>query len=265
MERILETAKEAALGSGALLLEWFDKRTEMDVSRKGPRDYVTEADLASQEYITGLIRKRYPDHSILAEEGYDPESIPRNKTTWNWIIDPLDGTVNFLHGIPVFTVSIAVARGGETCIAVVYQPTTGEMFTAIKEDGAFLNGKRIQTSLRSEVYESVLATGFPYNRNETEINNLDHFNNFFPQVRGIRRMGTAALDLGWVAAGRFDGFWELHLNPWDVAAGSLLVREAGGLVTDFSGGNDFLYSGRIVASNGLIHKKMLRVLKQGRS
>lgn len=265
MEQMLETAKEAAAGSGKLLMDWFGKRAKMDVSRKGPRDYVTAADLSSQDFITGLIGERYPGHRILAEEGFRPGEIPCKKDEWLWIIDPLDGTVNFLHGIPVFTVSIALAAGVDLRVAVVHQPATGEMFTAIKNEGAFLNGKKITTSRRTEVSESVIATGFPYNRNETEINNLDHFNNFFPRVRGIRRMGTAALDLSWVAAGRFDGFWELHLNPWDVAAGSLLVREAGGRVSDLAGGNDYIYSGRITASNSLIHDEMLLILGKGLS
>lgn len=266
LEDFLLTARKAAKESGLILLDIF-RKMEMEglgMKLKGRRDPVTEADLASQDSIVRMIKDRHPDHSILAEEAHDPEKPPGKRSGYVWIIDPLDGTVNFLHGIPVFAVSIALEFDGDIIAGVVYQPVTGELYHAVAGCGAHLNDRLIKVSSTAELGKAVLATGFPYIRNETEKNNLDHFCNFFLNVRGLRRMGVASLDLAFVAAGRFDGHWELHLNPWDVAAGSLLIKEAGGMVTDFDGTGDYIYSGRIVTSNSRVHREMLDVLAKGK-
>jgi len=230
------------------------------VGYKGVVNLVTEADRLSEDAIIKIIRKDFPEHDILTEEsiGYEKES------DYKWIIDPLDGTTNYAHGFPVYCISIALEKEGEIILGVVYNPVLDELFVAEKNKGAFLNGKKIQVSTQRELSRSLLATGFPYDIRESRVNNLDHFENFALKAQAIRRAGAAALDLCYLAKGIFDGFWELKLSPWDTAAGSLMVKEAGGKVTDFSGKRFSIYQKNILATNGKIHTQMMNVLKRGK-
>ncbi|MCX7974183.1 MAG: inositol monophosphatase, partial [Candidatus Aminicenantes bacterium] len=224
---------------------------------KGVVNLVTDADRRSQEMIMTRLTRAFPEHGFLAEEDGHHFS---GKSDYRWLIDPLDGTTNFAHSFPIFCISIALERAGEVLIGVVYDPMRQELFRAIKGQGAWLNKRRIRVSRTNSLNRSLLATGFPYDLRESPINNLVHFENFLFRAQAIRRCGAAALDLAYVACGRFDGFWELKLNPWDIAAGSLLVTEAGGQVSDFRGQKFNLTSGEIVASNGLIHSSMIKVI-----
>lgn len=221
---------------------------------------VTEMDLLAEKVIVSEIRKRYPDHSLLAEEKTDL----RGDSPYRWVIDPLDGTTNYAHGYPVFSVSIALEKAGEVILGVVYDPTRDELFVGKKGKGARLNGRKIHVSSTPKLSECLLATGFPYDIRETAADNFDHFRNFALRAHAVRRAGSAALDLCYVAAGRFDGFWEMKLGPWDLAAGSLMVREAGGKVTDFLGTPLVLDGKYVLASNGKIHREMIQLLKRGR-
>jgi myo-inositol-1(or 4)-monophosphatase len=228
---VLSVARSAALDAGALLLDRLGRLAASQVrSKSAARDLVTEADVASERLLVGRLRAAFPGHAIEAEEevhdGGEDDGRPR------WFLDPLDGTVNFVHGLPCFAVSVALWRAGVPEVAVVHAPRLGETFTALRGQGARLDGRAIRVSAATSLAECVLATGFPYRRGELAHDNRENFNRFFYDVRGMRRMGSAAIDLAYVAAGRFDGYWELHLSPHDVAAGALLVREAGGTVTD---------------------------------
>ncbi|HXF99195.1 MAG TPA: inositol monophosphatase family protein, partial [Bacteroidota bacterium] len=223
------------------------------------RNLVSEIDKGSEERIIGIIRRHYPNHAILAEES----GASTSSSDYKWVIDPLDGTTNFLHGVPIFCVTIAVEYKGEIVAGVVYDPNLDELFTAEKGSGAYLNGRRLSVSTTSRLIESLLVTGFPYDIARNPQNAIGHFVNFLIEARGIRRLGSAALDLSYVAAGRFDGFWEVNLNPWDMAAGMLFVREAGGRVTDFAGEESTIYKNQVLASNGHIHDAMLAVLRKG--
>jgi len=245
LEPWLAIAVAAANDAGAVLLEQFDHLERSAIrSKSSARDLVTAADLAAERKIVERLRRECPDHAIEAEE----ETRDALDRRLRWFVDPLDGTVNFVHGIPVFSVSIALYDGATPLVAVVHVPKLGETFTAQRGGGAFVNGKRLHVSAAESLPESVLATGFPYRRNELANNNVANFDALILAIRGIRRMGSAAVDLAFVAAGRFDGYWELHLSPHDLAAGALLVREAGGVVTDVHGGDDWLRAGHVVAS-----------------
>ena len=233
-----------------------DKHT---VNYKGAIDIVTEVDQMSEDMLISRINKKFPHHDILAEESKGTEKGSK----FRWIIDPLDGTTNYAHGYPVFCVSIALEKENEIIVGVIYNPMIEEMFVAEKGKGAFLNNKKISVSNTVDLSISLLATGFPYDIRENPDNNLNYFNEMATKVQAIRRAGSAVLDLAYVAAGRFDGFWELRLNPWDTAAGWLMVKEAGGLVTDIFGKDYHLNSPHILASNGKIHDKMTDVLKTG--
>lgn len=252
----LTVAVEAALKAGEMLRQKFG--TEFKVSSKeGRHNLVTECDKASEKMIIGTIHKIFPDHAILAEES--GASAQKNHVTW--IIDPLDGTVNFAHTIPVFSVSIAAAVGAEVVAGVVYQPITQETFTAEKGKGAFLNGKPIRVTHTPKIEEAIVSTGFPYNLNENPLGCIEAFLKVARLGLPIRRLGSAAIDLSYVAAGRFDAFWEVILHPWDFAAGQLLIEEAGGKVTDYQGkGHSLFAAGPILASNGKIHQQMSQIL-----
>jgi myo-inositol-1(or 4)-monophosphatase len=253
----LQVAVEAARTAGSFQRHRF--ASPLRIELKGDKDLVTEVDRVSEQLIIEQLLARFPDHSILAEEG----SCSRGDSPFCWVIDPLDGTTNFAHGFPWFCVSIALEAEGELVAGVIHNPIHDELFTAAKGEGAFLNGRRLRVSCRSPLKETLLGTGFPYDCATDPVNNFDNFMAFQRAARGIRRAGAAALDLAAVAAGRLDGFWELKLKPWDVAAGVLLVREAGGTVSGFDGSPYSIFNNRIVASNGLIHGEMVAMLERG--
>jgi len=258
MESFKRLAVLAVKRAGLLLKRRLGQ--ERQVGYKGPVNLVTEMDLLSEKIIVSEIRRRYPGHSLLAEE----KTAWQEDSPYRWIIDPLDGTTNYAHGYPIFCVSVALEKEGDVVLGVVYDPMRDELFVAEKEKGARLNGRKIKVSSTSKLSHSLLATGFPYDLRESPANNFDHFRNFALRVHAVRRAGSAALDLCYVAAGRFDGFWEMKLGPWDLAAGSLIVREAGGETTDFLGKRLILDGKHVLASNGKIHREMIRVLKLGR-
>lgn len=255
MSNYREFATDIAKEAGTFLKEKLDEKHT--IKYKGEIDIVTEVDRMSEEMLISRIGKKFPHHDILAEESAGIES----GSEFRWIIDPLDGTTNYAHGYPVFCVSIALERKDEIILGVIYNPVMEEMFVAEKGKGAFLNDKRISVSDTTELSKSLLATGFPYDIRENPDNNLNYFNEMATKVMAIRRAGSAALDLAYIAAGRFDGFWELRLNPWDTAAGWLLVEEAGGLVTEIFGEDYCVKSPHILATNGKIHGKMIDVFR----
>jgi len=249
-----KTAIDVAKSAGLLLKRNIGRRHTIEF--KGVIDVVTEMDIKAEEMIMKTIKARFPGHGILTEESLEQKS----GSGYRWIIDPLDGTTNYSHGFPVFCVSIALEREGEIILGVVFNPMLNELFTAEKGKGAYLNNKRIRVSGISELTKSLLATGFPYDVRTSPDNNISHFANFAVRVQAIRRAGSAALDMCYVACGRFDGFWELKLKPWDTAAAMLIIKEAGGIVTDFKGSAFSLYSGETLASNGLVHDEMIEIL-----
>jgi myo-inositol-1(or 4)-monophosphatase len=253
-ESCRDVALRIAREAGTFLREKFKSSHPIDF--KGEINLVTEADRISEEIIASKIKKLFPDHDILAEE-FTHTNIGSG---FKWIVDPLDGTTNYAHGYPVFCVSLALQKLDEIILGIIYNPMLEEMFVAEKGKGAFLNDKKIHVSDTVRTTESLMATGFPYDIREDAQNNLNYFNEVILKVRGIRRAGSAALDLAYVAAGIFDGFWELKLSPWDTAAGWLMVDEAGGLVTDIQGSEYYLESKTILASNGKIHNEMIDIL-----
>lgn len=249
-----KTAIDAAKSAGLLLKRNIGRRHTIEF--KGVIDVVTEMDIKAEDMIMKTIKARFPEHGILTEESFEQKS----GSGYRWIIDPLDGTTNYSHGFPIFCVSIALEREGEIILGVVFNPMLNELFTAEKGKGAYLNSKKIRVSGISELTKSLLATGFPYDVRTSQDNNISHFANFAVRVQAIRRAGSAALDMCYVACGRFDGFWELKLKPWDTAAAMLIIKEAGGIVTDFKGSAFSLYSGETLASNGLVHDEMIEIL-----
>lgn len=257
VKEFLEAASAAARAAGALQKErlWSD----FSVDFKGEVDLVTEVDRGCEELILARLKVAYPDHGFLAEES----ACQGGSAPYRWIVDPLDGTTNYAHGFPWFCVSIALEHEGQVILGVIYHCMMDELFSAVKGEGAYLNGERIRVSGRLPLRRSLLATGFPYDRTRDNENNFQNFIEFQLAARAVRRAGAAALDLAYVAAGRLDGFWECKLKPWDVAAGSLLVLEAGGEVTNHQGLPYGVYDHRILASNGAIHREMLEVLQKG--
>lgn len=230
-EKLSGNLESWARGAGAILRQWSE-RSDLEISSKSTSiDLVTSADRASESYLLERINSTYPDHDILSEESGSAGLA----SEWRWVIDPLDGTVNFAHAIPVYAVSIALQHQGSTVAGVVYNPVTDQLFRAVKGFGAYLNRQPIQVSAKQRLQDCVLATGFPYDRAENPDNNAAPFAAMVPRVRGLRRLGSAAYDLANVAAGRLDGYWELGLSSWDVAAGTLLVEEAGGSVLEWPG------------------------------
>ncbi|MGB8952696.1 MAG: inositol monophosphatase family protein [Candidatus Aminicenantales bacterium] len=253
-EEYLQAARDAAREAGELLKKNFHKKGE--IYYKGEVDLVTDCDNQSQRLIFSRLSSLFPHHDFLAEEG-----LNKNQgAEFRWIFDPLDGTTNFAHKFPVFCVSIALEQRGEVVLGVVFDPMREEMFWAARGEGAYLNREKIKVSSTHDLGRSLLATGFPYDIRESRVNNIDHFAHFLLRAQAIRRCGSAALDLCCVACGRFDGFWELKLNPWDVAAGILIVEEAGGRTSDFKGEAFSIYGSDVLASNGLIHEPMIEVL-----
>ena len=252
MNPFLEVAVDAAREAGGILLEEFARPVR--ISYKGDVDIVTQADERSERAIVAKLRKHFPKHAIVAEEGGGTES----ESSFRWHVDPLDGTTNFAHGYPCFAVSIGLEEAGELLAGVIYQPVSGELFTAAKGEGAYLNQKKIQVSPIETLATSLLVTGFPSVK-RTQNPNIHYYWDFTLRSHGVRRDGSAALDLAAVACGRFEGFWEFGLHSWDAAAGVLLVREAGGIVTRFDGQTYQLGDRELLASNGHVHSEMENV------
>jgi myo-inositol-1(or 4)-monophosphatase len=257
-EQLIKTAVDCVKEGGAVLLDYHTKLQTLRIHSKGRFDYVTEADLAAQETIVQLIRSRHPDHEILAEE--DESSSGQNAS--RWLVDPLDGTTNFIHGFPVFAVSVALEFKDAIVLGAVYDPCRQELFLAQEGHGATLNGTPIQVSNRQKLDEALVATAFPWREKTILSRYLRGFNRVFAKVSDVRRSGSAALDLSYVACGRCDGFWELGLSPWDIAAGHLLVKEAGGQISDFTGGNNHIWIGDVVAGNPSIHTFLLEIIRE---
>ena len=251
---IIHTALEA----GKILMQSF--RNVQKIEKKDGAGYLTEADTRSEEYIINEISRAYPDHSILAEESGISE--PPSTGCYKWIIDPLDGTTNFAHGLPWFCVSIACEFNGEIIIGIVYNPAMNELFFAEKEKGAYLNEKKIEVSKTDNIPDSFLATGFSYNKGRKLDDAINRYRILKQESTAVRRNGAAAIDLAYTAAGTFDGYWEKDLKPWDMAAGALMVKEAGGTITNFDGQHYTVYDKEVIASNGLIHTGMVDVLKR---
>lgn len=256
MEPTIEFVKEIALNAGKILQSYVGE--DKDVHHKGVTDLVTAADHASEAYLIGEIRKAFPDHAINAEESGDLRGSSEHK----WFIDPLDGTLNFAHGIPIYCVSVGYAFRGEMMLGVVYNPVLDECFWAERGGGAYLNGKPLQVSSFVDLIECLLATGFPHEAWGTLEDNIGNFLHLSQVSQTVRRMGSAALDIVYVAAGRLDGFWSISIHPWDVAAAALIVQEAGGVVTTVDGKDNFMdVPVTILCANPTIHEKMLAVLE----
>ncbi len=256
LSKQLDFAMELAREAGEIILDGY--RRPVDVKYKGEIDLLTATDQASEAHIIERIRREWPEDSILAEEaGAQPGQGERR-----WFVDPLDGTTNFAHKYPYFCVSLGLAEKDRMILGVVYDPIRKELFAAARDGGATLNGERIKVSREKQLARSLLATGFPYDRQERK-KQVTHFKNYIDVSQAVRRDGAAALDLAYLACGRFDGFWEHSLHPWDTAAGIVIVQEAGGQVTDFSGGEFNPLLVEIIASNGHIHAQMLDVIRQG--
>ncbi len=256
LTRCLDEARAAASEAARIQLASYGET--IGVKRKGDINLVTEVDLDCERAIVERLHKAFPEYRILAEEGSGKESA----SGYRWIVDPLDGTTNYAHGYPRFCVAIALEHAGSVLLAVVRDPVLDEEFVAVSGQGATLNGRPIRVSSQTHMLRSLLATGFAYDVRESAMNNLDHFGAFVLSAQAVRRDGSAELNLCYTAMGRFDGFWEMKLSPWDVAAGGLIVREAGGIVTDFGGRPNELDGARIVASNGKIHAEMLDIIRR---
>jgi myo-inositol-1(or 4)-monophosphatase len=255
---MIDVALEIAREAGDLLLERFGRLSGAEVERKGPRDLVTAADLDAEALIHRRLSEAFPDHGVLGEEGARRE-VREGPV---WIVDPLDGTTNFVHGIPAFCVSLGLVEAGRPVLGVVHAPALRQTFWGGPGQGAWEGDRPVSVSVTPDLSESLLATGFAYDLDRVADDNLDNLARLARLSRGIRRLGAAALDLAYVASGRFDGFWEIYLNPWDVAGGAAIVAAAGGRLTDFRGGENWLFGRHLVASNGLIHDDILRNLSQ---
>jgi myo-inositol-1(or 4)-monophosphatase len=256
MKEFLDIALKAARLAGEVILDNLGKISKKDISLKRASDFVTSVDKKSERVIIDTIKGNFPDHLFLAEESLKE----CGKEAYRWIIDPLDGTTNYIHGYPVFSTSIALEYKGEIILGVTLDPLKGELFHSEKGRGAFLNGKQVEVS-DVNLKESLITTGFPFRKKEMTDSYLKLFKNIFFKVSDLRRAGSAALDLAYLACGRCDGFFELGLSPWDIASGSLLIKEAGGTVTDFGGGTKYLLTGNIVAGNPAVHKEILKEVK----
>ena len=251
-----EFIEQLARQAGEMALAYRGRLASLQVNRKSEKDLVTEADTAIERYLVAEIRARYPEHGITGEE-----SGSRPGDTWRWVIDPIDGTASFVHDQPYFSISIALEQEGRTLFGAVHAPALGELYLAERGEGAWLNGRRLHVSQRDCLGDAMLATGFACLRAGLPRHNLPLFNALLPRLRDVRRYGSAALDLCFVAAGRLEGYWELNLSDYDVAAGMLMVEEAGGRCTDFQGGRDRLYAENL-ATNGLIHEQVIAVFRE---
>ena len=256
-KEFLDIAIKAARLAGQIIFSHLGKISKRDIGLKQASDFVTSVDRESEKIIIDTIKEYFPDHHFLAEEALKEFG----KGKYRWIIDPLDGTTNYIHGYPVFSVSIALEFEGEIVLGVILDPLRNELFWTEKGTGAYLNCSSIEVS-NINIRESLITTGFPFRSKEMIDPYLKLFKNIFLKVSDLRRAGSAALDLAYLACGRCDGFFELGLSPWDIAAGSLLIKEAGGIVTDFGGGDDYIWTGNIVAGNSAVHKEILREVRK---
>lgn len=252
----LRTAVSAVNRAGEIILSNLGRLGRGDIETKQASDFVTKVDRLSEEVVLRTIRDEFPSHAFLAEESQRAETAEE----YRWIVDPLDGTTNYIHGYPMFSVSIALQHEAKTVLGVVFDPLREELYHAISGGGAYLNGHLIRVSDSSAMEKSLIATGFPFRKKGSLDIYLRAFKALFNEVSDIRRAGSAALDLAYIAAGRLEGFFELNLSPWDIAAGDLLIREAGGVVTDFGGGDEYLSTGNIVAGNAPVQAEILRVI-----
>jgi len=261
--RFEEAAREAARRPGELLRRRFRDRSRLRIETKGLRDFVTEVDHEAEELVVGYLRGRFPDHRILAEESYSKTGgeMGAGRSAYRWIVDPLDGTTNFIHGVPTFAVSVALEDGSGLLAAAVYDPVHDETFHACRGGGARLDGEPMGCSDVADPNDALIATGFPFRDFSRAEGYLRSFEGFMRTTAGIRRAGAASLDLAFTACGRYDGFWEVGLHPWDLAAGALLILEAGGRVTNVVGGDGFLESGEILAAGTALHGAMLEVTR----
>jgi myo-inositol-1(or 4)-monophosphatase len=260
----LATAIEAVIQAGAMQLAGAG---DLHVEKKGAIDLVTQIDRQVERMFRALIAERFPDHSVLAEE-FEARGDRERESRFCWVFDPVDGTTNYAHGLPIFCCAASLEIDGQPAIAAVYDPSRRELFTAEKGSGAWLNGAPMRVSAADTLIDSLLCTGFPYTVQEDPDDLVALFGEFLKHARAVRRLGSAAIDLCYVAAGRLDGFWEAHLNPWDVSAGALLVTEAGGRVTNLAGGPFDSRKGEVIASNGAVHAAMVQTVqnfKAGRS
>jgi myo-inositol-1(or 4)-monophosphatase len=258
---VIDDARRIAEQAGALLLERFGRLAPGEIERQGRRDVSTVADREAEELIVRELTRRFPTHRVLGEEAVK-EGRARDEASagWLWIVDPLDGTVNFVQGIPLFSVSIGLVRDGKPVLGVVHAPALRQTFWGAPGSGAFEGDRPISVSATPFLDDAILATGFAYDRERLADTNFDNVAAIGMRARGLRRLGSAALDLAYVASGRLDAFWELHLRPWDVAAGAALIRAAGGRITDQRGGEDWLFGKHVVASNGLLHEELRNAL-----
>ena len=254
----VEAAMEAARLGGSILRDYAGRAGSIAIDLKGLNDYVTEVDRASEKAILAYLTGRVPDHSIMAEESPD---LNRDRR-YQWYIDPLDGTTNFIHGVPIYAVSVALSVDGKMVAGAVYDPTRDEMFHALADGGAFLNKQRFAIAKGDSLKGALLATGFPFRAQSRLKEYLRSLETFILETAGVRRAGSASLDLCYTACGRYDGFWEMSLSAWDIAAGALIVNEAGGAVSDFLGRDGYLKTGNVVAANRRIHAAMLGVIRQ---
>ena len=258
----LATATEIVLQAGDIQLA--RRASGFTVDKKGAIDLVTEVDLECERLCRRIIRERFPDHDVLAEElSSGPDE--RGRSSHRWVFDPLDGTTNYAHGLPIFCSSLALEVDGRREVAAVFDPTRQELFTAERGEGAFLNGRPVRVSSATQLVDALLVTGFPYDVHQGLGDLVELFAAFLGRARAVRRLGSAALDLCYVASGRFEGFWEQHLKPWDVAAGALIVEEAGGRISGMDGTGFNPASAHLVASNGLVHDEMLTVIREART
>jgi myo-inositol-1(or 4)-monophosphatase len=253
---VIDAARAIAEEAGRLLLERFGRLTAGEIERKGPRDFVTAADRDAEALIVSRLSEAFPDHGILAEEGSRRDVIARP----TWIVDPLDGTTNYLHGIPVFAVSLGLVEAGRPILGVIHAPALRTTWWGGPGQGCFEDDRPVSVSVTPVVSEALVATGFAYGIDRLPDDNLDNLARVAKVARGVRRLGAAAIDLAWVASGKLDGFWELHLEPWDMAAGAALIRAAGGKVTDARGGDEWLFGRNVVATNGMLHEGLRGLL-----
>jgi myo-inositol-1(or 4)-monophosphatase len=256
----LATAVEAVLRAGRIQMAHF--RTDLKIDKKGVIDLVTEVDVAVERMFRDLVAERFPGHVVLAEELGGGE-LPAGRPCW--IFDPLDGTTNYAHGLPIFASSLALEIDGEVVVGAVYDPTRRELFTAMRGGGAYLNGEPMAVSANASLIDALLVTGFPYSVHEEREDLVSLFSAFLAEAQAVRRLGSAALDLCYVAAGRMDAFWEQHLKPWDMAAGALMLSEAGGMISALDGGPFDLRNGQLMASNGVLHQGLLDVVRRWRA